>query len=140
VALVRTNVSEEGIASIFRVKEINELGTTLAVTSNRSSLQINTTSVASYYQRCSYLAGSFHSDDGGDTFLQPVGSYKIHMASHHRRRHTSNCQRIVHFCRTTTMSSSQSFWLLTQRSRVRFAALPDFLSGSGSGTGSTQPL
>jgi hypothetical protein len=36
-------------------------------------------------------------------------------------------------------SSSQSFWL-TQRSRVRFPALPDFLSSSGSGTGSTQPL
>jgi hypothetical protein len=37
-------------------------------------------------------------------------------------------------------SSGQSSWLLTQRSRVRFQALPDFLSGSGSGTGSTQPL
>ena len=34
-------------------------------------------------------------------------------------------------------SSGQSFWL--QRSRVRFPALPDFLSSSGSGTGSTQP-
>jgi hypothetical protein len=30
--------------------------------------------------------------------------------------------------------------LLTQRSRVRFPALPDFLNGSGSGTGSTEPL
>jgi hypothetical protein len=37
-------------------------------------------------------------------------------------------------------SSGQSSWLLTQRSRVRFPALPDFLSSSGSGTGSTQPL
>ena len=36
-------------------------------------------------------------------------------------------------------SSGQSFWLLIQRSRVRFPALPDFLSSSGSGTGSTQP-
>jgi hypothetical protein len=35
-------------------------------------------------------------------------------------------------------SSSQSFWLQKQRSRVRFPALPDFFS-SGSGTGSTQP-
>ena len=34
-------------------------------------------------------------------------------------------------------SSGQSFWL--QMSRVRFPALPDFLSSSGSGTGSTQP-
>ena len=36
-------------------------------------------------------------------------------------------------------SSGQSFWLKIQRSRVRFPALPDFLSSSGSGTGSTQP-
>jgi hypothetical protein len=34
----------------------------------------------------------------------------------------------------------KSSWLLTQRSRVRFPALRDFLSSSGSGTGSTQPL
>jgi hypothetical protein len=37
-------------------------------------------------------------------------------------------------------SSGQSSWLLTQKSRVRFPALPDFLRSSGSGTGSTQPL
>ena len=36
-------------------------------------------------------------------------------------------------------SSGQSFWLQIQRSRVRFPALPDFLSSSGYGTGSTQP-
>ena len=36
-------------------------------------------------------------------------------------------------------SSGQSFWLQIQRSRVRFPALPDFLSSSWSGTGSTQP-
>ena len=36
-------------------------------------------------------------------------------------------------------SSGQSFWLQIQRSRVRFPALPDFLSSSGFGTGSTQP-
>ena len=36
-------------------------------------------------------------------------------------------------------SSGQSFWLQIQRSRVRSLALPDFLSSSGSGTGSTQP-
>jgi hypothetical protein len=38
VALVGTDVSEELIASIIRVKRINELGTTLAVTSNRCTL------------------------------------------------------------------------------------------------------
>jgi hypothetical protein len=36
-------------------------------------------------------------------------------------------------------SSGQSVWLQIQRSRVRSPALPDFLSSSGSGTGSTQP-
>jgi len=36
-------------------------------------------------------------------------------------------------------SSGQSFWLQIQRSRVRSPALPDFLSSSGFGTGSTQP-
>ena len=36
-------------------------------------------------------------------------------------------------------SSGQSFGLQIQRSRVRFPALPDFPSSSGSGTGSTQP-
>ena len=41
--------------------------------------------------------------------------------------------------RLPLLSSGQSFWLQIQRSRVRFPALPDFLSSSGSGTGSTQP-
>ena len=36
-------------------------------------------------------------------------------------------------------SSGQSFWLQIQRYRVRSPALPDFLSSSGSGTGSNQP-
>jgi hypothetical protein len=40
VALVRTDVSEGSIASIIRVKSINELGTALAVTNNRSKLRI----------------------------------------------------------------------------------------------------
>jgi hypothetical protein len=39
---------------------------------------------------------------------------------------------------TPLWSSGQSSWQLTQRSRVRFPALPDFLSSSGSGTGFTQ--
>jgi hypothetical protein len=45
VALVRTDVSEELSASIIRVTRIDELGTTLSVTSNRSTLQRNTKSV-----------------------------------------------------------------------------------------------
>jgi sensor histidine kinase regulating citrate/malate metabolism len=38
VAFVRTNISEERIASILRVTRISELGTTLAVTSETSFL------------------------------------------------------------------------------------------------------
>jgi hypothetical protein len=38
VALVRTDVSEELSASIIRVARIGEVGTTLAVTSNRLTL------------------------------------------------------------------------------------------------------
>jgi hypothetical protein len=42
VALVTTDVSEKPSASIIRVTRIGELGTTLAVTSNRGTLQRNT--------------------------------------------------------------------------------------------------
>jgi hypothetical protein len=42
VTLVRTDVSEELGASINRVTRIGELGTTLAVTSNRRTLRRNT--------------------------------------------------------------------------------------------------
>jgi hypothetical protein len=40
VALVRTDVSEERIASIIRVIRISEIGKTLVVTSNQSTLQL----------------------------------------------------------------------------------------------------
>jgi hypothetical protein len=40
VALVRTDVSEERIASIIRVTIVVELGTSLSVTSNRCTLAI----------------------------------------------------------------------------------------------------
>jgi hypothetical protein len=42
VALVRTNVSEERSASNVRVTRIGELGTMLAVTSNRRAMRRNT--------------------------------------------------------------------------------------------------
>jgi hypothetical protein len=41
VALVRTDVSEELSASFIKVTRIGELGTTLAVTSNRRTLRRN---------------------------------------------------------------------------------------------------
>jgi hypothetical protein len=82
VAVVRANVSEELSASFIRVRSISDLGTTLAITSNRHTLRSN----------------------------------------------------------TKTWSIGQSSWLETQKSRDRFPALPDFLSSSGPGTGSSQPL
>jgi hypothetical protein len=42
LALVRTDVWEERNASIIRVTRIGELGTTIAVTSNRRTLRRNT--------------------------------------------------------------------------------------------------
>jgi hypothetical protein len=53
VALVRIDVSEELSASLFRVKRIGDLGTTLALTSTL-----------------------FPPDDGGSKFLRNVDSYK----------------------------------------------------------------
>jgi hypothetical protein len=44
VALIRTDVSKERIASIMRVTRISEIGT-LAVTSNRRTLRRNTSNV-----------------------------------------------------------------------------------------------
>jgi hypothetical protein len=61
VALVRTDVSEGFNASFIRVTRIGELGTTIAVTSNRCT-------------------DSCHPDEGGATFLRNVGSYKSQMA------------------------------------------------------------
>jgi hypothetical protein len=42
VALVKTDVSEERSTSFIRVTRIGELGTTVAVTSNRRTLRRNT--------------------------------------------------------------------------------------------------
>jgi hypothetical protein len=49
VALVRTDVSEKLSASFIKVSRIGELGTTLAVTSNRRTLRRNTKCVVASY-------------------------------------------------------------------------------------------
>jgi hypothetical protein len=66
VALVRTDVSEELSPSFIRVTRMGEVGTTLAVTSNRRTLRRN--------------ADSCLPDEGGAKFLRNVGSYKSHTA------------------------------------------------------------
>jgi hypothetical protein len=64
VALVRTDISEKLSASFIRVTRIRELGTTLAVTSNRHTLR----RIPS------------HPNEGGAKFFRNVGSYKSHTA------------------------------------------------------------
>jgi hypothetical protein len=66
--LVRTDVSEELTASFIRGTGIGELGTTLAVTSNRRTM------------RWSYFTDPCHPDEGGAKFFRNVGSYKSHTA------------------------------------------------------------
>jgi hypothetical protein len=83
VALVKTHVSEELIASFIRVTRIGELGKTLAVTSNRHTRPKDNGS-------SNWLADFCPPCNVGDTFLRDVGSYKSHTASHPRIRHTSN--------------------------------------------------
>jgi hypothetical protein len=73
VALVRTDVSEELSASFIRVTRIGELGTTLAVTSNRRTLRRNT-------KLRYFFADSCHLDEGDAKLLRNVGSYKSHTA------------------------------------------------------------
>jgi hypothetical protein len=82
VALVRSDVSEELSPSFIGVTRIGELGTTLAVTSNRRTLSISSQrrSVASYSYRCSYFTYFCHPDNGGAKFLLNVRSYKSHTA------------------------------------------------------------
>jgi hypothetical protein len=54
LTLVRTELSEERISSIIRVKIVGELGRSFALISNR----------------CTMLAESYLLDDGGETFLR----------------------------------------------------------------------
>jgi hypothetical protein len=62
VAIVRTDVSVEHIASIITVLKIGELETTLAVTSNRRTLQRNI--IAFRSSRCSSSSSSSGSGSG----------------------------------------------------------------------------
>jgi hypothetical protein len=69
VALVRTNVTEELIASIIRVTRIGKLVSKLAVFFRSLFRMLVTVNVPS-------LPFSCHPENGGDTFLRNVGSYK----------------------------------------------------------------
>jgi hypothetical protein len=58
VALVRTDVSKERIASIIRVTKIGALGTTQAATSNRRTLRRNTKSLGISSKRTRLLVAA----------------------------------------------------------------------------------
>jgi hypothetical protein len=77
VAIVRPGVTVEFRASFIRVTRIGEIGTTLAVTSNRRT---HTACVGCYSYRCSLFTDSCHPDEGGARFLRNGGSYKSHTA------------------------------------------------------------
>jgi hypothetical protein len=67
VRLVRTDVADELIASIFRVeKSVRQL------------------------LRLFFVRGFYFPEDAGDTFLRNVSSYKTHTTPHPRRGHCSN--------------------------------------------------
>jgi hypothetical protein len=68
VGLVKTDVSEESIVSIIRVKRICE--------------ESQSASVANYCQSFFQLADCFHPDYGCDTFIRNVGFYKTYTAFH----------------------------------------------------------
>jgi hypothetical protein len=89
VALIRTDVSEDRIASIFRVHECEQVTDRSCKLLYRHKLvgdcpyefvpiQELTTSL------CNQLA-LVHPEDGGDTILRNVGFYKSHTASSPRR-------------------------------------------------------
>jgi hypothetical protein len=69
VDLVRTNVSEESITSIFRVEKSMSLQPPARA---RSSLRF------------------FYPEYGGDTFLQNVSLHKMYTMPHPRRWHSSS--------------------------------------------------
>jgi hypothetical protein len=78
VALVRTDVSEELSASFIRVIKVGELGTTLAVTSNRRTLNsVRRLLVTATVLPSSPILVTLMKEA---KFLRNVGSYKSHTA------------------------------------------------------------
>jgi hypothetical protein len=118
VALLRTDVSEELSASFIRVTRIGELGTQ-AVTSNRSTLRrlLVTASVVPSSPILVKLMKEALSSTETSFFSRATWRNITEGAIHH--------------------SQSRENLKSYKSSRVRFSVPPDFLSSSGSGTGSS---
>jgi hypothetical protein len=145
VALVRTDVSEELSASFIRVTRIGWLGSTLAATSNLRTLRRNPSSpilvtlmkeALSSQKTPFFIVTAVKTSNLTVVYL--FESQPVHFCS--RSMNEFQLSALQWPIRPPLWSNGQSSWLLTQSSPVRFPALPDFLSSSGSGTGSTQPL
>ena len=88
-----------------------------------------------------YCVVIWHFEKQKYPFIYPRGkiSQSVNYFGGRSGQYSANFYLYMSVKRPPLWSSGQSFWLQIQRSVVRFPALPDFLSSSGSGTGSTQP-
>jgi hypothetical protein len=80
VALIRTDVSEDRIASIFRVNECEQVQSEIV-----SSCIPRVAAYTRAYYFAMYLLALVHPEDGGETILRNVSSYKSHTVSYPRR-------------------------------------------------------
>jgi hypothetical protein len=95
VDLVWTDVSEEGIASIFRVEKsaIEEAAWASGCRLSHQCFRLLVQSAATC-SRWFLTRGFFYPEDEGDISLRNVGSHKIYTAPHSRRLH-SPCKYVI---------------------------------------------
>jgi hypothetical protein len=98
VDLVWTDISEERIASIFRVEK---------------SASEEPAWAACTWRRWLLVRGFLYPEDGSNTFLRNVGSHKIYTVPHPRRRRSSNKCIILEHLRTLA-----TFNKLKQKARL----------------------
>jgi hypothetical protein len=107
VAHVRTDVSEELSASFVRVTRIDELGTTLAVTSNRRTL-----CCAEYFPCFGKYFSCHHQGrliwDNFLRFLFKILFYQGNMVDKHRF-HTVDAKEMKNSVRTNKQTNSVAF-------------------------------
>jgi hypothetical protein len=85
VALIKTDVSEDRIASIFRVNECEQVQSEILCSCIGGDSKNTVAAYTRAYYFALYLLALVHPEDGGDTLLRNVGSYKSHTASSPRR-------------------------------------------------------